>query len=69
MKKGIHPEMVECTITCACGNKFKTLSNKPSHFVESCSKCNPAYTGTENEHNKRTRNVEKFNKKYNLNQD
>ncbi len=24
MKKGIHPEYVECSVTCACGNHFMT---------------------------------------------
>lgn len=66
MKKGIHPEMVECTITCACGNSFKTMSNKSEHFVEQCSMCSPAYTGKNNA-TKKTGSVEKFNKKYNLN--
>ncbi|MCI6564557.1 50S ribosomal protein L31, partial [Campylobacter sp.] len=28
MKKDIHPEYVECNVTCACGNTFKTRSNK-----------------------------------------
>ena len=26
MKKGIHPNYVEATVTCACGNTFKTMS-------------------------------------------
>ena len=25
MKQGIHPNYVDCTITCACGNVIKTL--------------------------------------------
>ena len=65
MKKGLHPERVECTITCACGNVFKTKSNKESHFVESCSKCSPAYTGEVNKV-KRSGRAEEFKKKYNL---
>ena len=24
MKSGIHPEYVECTVRCSCGNTFKT---------------------------------------------
>lgn len=66
MKKNLHPSFVECTVTCACGNTFKTMSNKESHFVETCSSCSPAYTG-KNKTANRTGNVEKFNKKYNLN--
>ena len=28
MKKNIHPDYVEATVTCACGNTFKTKSTK-----------------------------------------
>ena len=68
MKKNLHPERVECTITCACGNSFKTISNKESHFVETCSKCSPAFTGKDNKV-ARTGRAEEFRKKYNLKQD
>ncbi|WP_300703734.1 50S ribosomal protein L31, partial [uncultured Campylobacter sp.] len=27
MKKDIHPEFVECKVSCACGNTFVTRSN------------------------------------------
>ena len=36
MKKNLHPERVECTITCACGNSFKTISNKPLSLCSMC---------------------------------
>ncbi|HOW18844.1 MAG TPA: 50S ribosomal protein L31, partial [Phycisphaerae bacterium] len=29
MKPDIHPKYVECTVTCGCGNSFKTRSTKP----------------------------------------
>ncbi len=29
MKQGIHPNYVDCTITCACGNVIQTRSTKP----------------------------------------
>ena len=45
MKQGIHPNYVDCTITCACGNVIKTRSTKPEIHVEVCSKCHPFYTG------------------------
>ncbi|MDE1889632.1 MAG: 50S ribosomal protein L31 [Planctomycetota bacterium] len=45
MKKGIHPEYVETTVTCGCGETFKTRSTKPKITVEICSKCHPFYTG------------------------
>ena len=47
MKQGIHPNYVDCTITCACGNVIKTRSTKPEIHVEVCSKCHPFYTGRE----------------------
>ena len=45
MKQGIHPNYVDCTITCACGNVIQTRSTKPEIHVEICSKCHPFYTG------------------------
>ena len=66
MKKNFHPEMKECTVTCDCGATFKTMSTTDSIHVESCDKCHPFYTGTQGKF-KKTGNVEKFNKKYNLN--
>lgn len=64
MKEEIS-EMIPCTITCACGEKFETLSNKSEHKVETCNKCHPFYTNKVGKH-KKAGNVEKFNKKYNL---
>lgn len=45
MKKDIHPEYFDCTVTCSCGNTFKTRSTKKEIRVEICSKCHPFYTG------------------------
>jgi large subunit ribosomal protein L31 len=45
MKEGIHPEYFDCTITCSCGNTFKTRSTKKEIKVEICSNCHPFYTG------------------------
>lgn len=45
MKEGIHPNYVETTITCACGNVIKTRSTKENIRVEICSKCHPFFTG------------------------
>ena len=63
MKKGIHPNYVEATVTCACGNTFKTMSTKENIQVEVCSKCHPFYTGKQNLGSKKGQ-VEKFNKKF-----
>ena len=45
MKPGIHPEYVECTVRCSCGNTFKTRSTKSELVVDLCNECHPFYTG------------------------
>ncbi|MDD4807217.1 MAG: 50S ribosomal protein L31 [Oscillospiraceae bacterium] len=45
MKKGIHPQYKDTTITCACGNVIHTRSTKENIRVEICSKCHPFFTG------------------------
>lgn len=65
MKKGIHPVMKKSTITCACGTTFETLSNQEIHNVEVCNECHPFYNKKSTGH-KKTGAVEKFNRKYNL---
>ena len=45
MKKDIHPNYKEVTVTCGCGNSFVTRSTKEKITVEICSNCHPFYTG------------------------
>ncbi len=47
MRKDIHPNYGETTVTCGCGETFKTRSTieTGSLFVEVCSVCHPFYTG------------------------
>jgi large subunit ribosomal protein L31 len=45
MKKDIHPEYADATITCACGNVINTRSTKKSMSVNTCSACHPYFTG------------------------
>jgi large subunit ribosomal protein L31 len=45
MKKGLHPNYVECTVHCSCGNTFMTRATKPQLRVELCNECHPFYTG------------------------
>lgn len=47
MKSGVHPEYVETTVTCTCGNTFTTRSTKKDGTMkaEVCSACHPFYTG------------------------
>ena len=66
MRADIHPEMKETTVTCICGATFKTKSTKDNINVEVCSECHPFYTGSQSKA-KKTGNIEKFNRKYGLN--
>lgn len=45
MKQGIHPDYVECTVRCTCGNTWTTHSTKSELTVDLCDKCHPFYTG------------------------
>jgi len=65
MKKGIHPEFVECHVSCACGNSFTVLSNKPEMRIDICNACHPFFTGSEKIVDA-TGRVEKFKNKYKL---
>jgi large subunit ribosomal protein L31 len=67
MKAEIHPQYVDCTITCACGEVYQTRSTRPQIRVEICSKCHPFYTGKQKLVDTAGR-VEKFQKKYGLEQ-
>ncbi|MBP0954144.1 MAG: 50S ribosomal protein L31 [Oscillospiraceae bacterium] len=66
MREGIHPEYVETTITCACGNVIKTRSTKKDIRVEICSNCHPFFTGKQKLVDTGGR-VDRFNKRFNLN--
>ncbi len=45
MREKIHPRYEEATVTCSCGNSFKTRSTRPNLHVEVCSNCHPFFTG------------------------
>ncbi len=45
MKDGIHPDYIETTVTCGCGNSFQTRSTRPELKVDICHQCHPFYTG------------------------
>ena len=47
MKQGIHPNYVECTVRCSCGNTWVTRATVPSMRLDLCDKCHPFYTGTQ----------------------
>ena len=63
MKKDIHPEYKETTVTCVCGNVINTRSTRQEIKVEICSKCHPFMTGKQKIIDTAGR-VEKFKKKY-----
>src|SRR5256886_14453847 len=64
MKAAIHPEYQEITVTCTCGNTFKTSSTLGHDLqVEVCSNCHPFYTGKQKIVDTAGR-VDKFRKKY-----
>ncbi|MCK4813240.1 MAG: 50S ribosomal protein L31 [Candidatus Marinimicrobia bacterium] len=68
MKKGIHPKYDEVTVTCACGNKFKTRSTAGNLKIEICSACHPFFTGKQKFLDTAGR-IEKFNRKYGVKND
>ena len=45
MKEKIHPEYFETTVTCGCGNSFKTRSTRKELRVDICNACHPFFTG------------------------
>jgi large subunit ribosomal protein L31 len=65
MKTGIHPNYVEATVTCGCGNTFKVGSTKPVLKVDVCSNCHPFYTGQQRILDTAGR-VERFRRRFNI---
>ena len=64
MKAAIHPEYKEITVTCTCGNTFRTSSTLGHDLqVEVCSNCHPFYTGKQKIVDTAGR-VDKFRRKY-----
>jgi large subunit ribosomal protein L31 len=63
MKEGIHPTYPMSTVTCSCGNTFRTRSTVGDIHIELCSNCHPFYTGTQKLIDTAGR-VEKYNKKF-----
>jgi large subunit ribosomal protein L31 len=63
MKKGIHPEVFDTVIKCACGATFETRSTQKEIRVEICSSCHPFFTGKQKFLDTAGR-IERFKKKY-----
>jgi len=65
MKAGIHPNYMEATVTCACGNTFTVGSTKPQLRVDVCSRCHPFFTGQQRILDTAGR-VERFRRRFNI---
>ena len=64
MKSDIHPAYTEVTVTCGCGNTFKTHSTAGRDLhLDVCSQCHPFYTGKQKLVDTAGR-VDKFRQKY-----
>lgn len=63
MRTGIHPEYVESTVRCSCGNTFTTRSTSPELHVELCNECHPFFTGKQKLVDSGGR-VERFRRRY-----
>ena len=63
MKKDIHPDYVDCKISCLCGNVIDTRATLPKINVEICSACHPFFTGQQKIVDTAGR-VDRFRKRY-----
>ena len=63
MKTDIHPDYVEATVRCSCGNTFTTRSTKAEIHVELCNECHPFFTGKQKLVDSGGR-VERFQRRY-----
>ena len=64
MKKDLHPVLVDCTVTCSCGNTFVTKSENDTMRIDICNECHPFFTGSEKMVDTAGR-IEKFDARYN----
>lgn len=67
MKEKIHPKYEKTTIRCACGEIIEVGSTKKDMRLDICSKCHPFFTGKQKLVDSGGR-VDKFNKRFNLEQ-
>jgi large subunit ribosomal protein L31 len=64
MKADIHPQYDEISVTCSCGNTFKTKSTAGKDLtLDVCSQCHPFFTGKQKIVDTAGR-VDKFRQKY-----
>jgi len=65
VKANIHPQYVEATVVCSCGNTFTTRSTRERLHTEVCSNCHPFFTGEQRIVDTAGR-VERFKRRYNM---
>lgn len=66
MQAEMHPKMSEISVTCSCGNKFKTLSTLSGALqIDVCDLCHPFYSGQQKIVDT-TGRVERFNQRYKM---
>ncbi|MBI2352814.1 50S ribosomal protein L31 [Candidatus Dependentiae bacterium] len=63
MKKNIHPQLYDVTVTCSCGSSFKTCSAVKEINPTLCSSCHPFFSGQEKYVDTAGR-IDKFKKRY-----
>jgi len=63
MKETGHPNYVEATFSCSCGNTWKTRSTKETVHLDICGKCHPFFTGEQRIVDTAGR-VERFRRRY-----
>lgn len=63
MKKNIHPQLFDVTVTCSCGSTFKTSSAVKEINPTLCSSCHPYFSGQQKFIDTAGR-IDKFKKRY-----
>jgi large subunit ribosomal protein L31 len=63
MKAEVHPNYYVATVSCACGETFKTRATKKEIKLEICSACHPFFTGKQRLVDTAGR-VERFQKRF-----
>ena len=63
MKAGIHPDLKDAKVSCACGNVIQTRSTLGDFKIDICNACHPFYTGKQKLLDTEGR-VQRFKRKY-----
>jgi len=65
MKTDIHPDYMDATVHCSCGQTWQTRATQPELKVEVCSQCHPFFTGEQRIVDTAGR-VERFKRRYGM---